>query len=113
MALTESRTASAIAEDRLRLAAQVQGLRDELVSAPDEVRAEKSADLQSLMDQLERCDSEYQLAASLERANQMIEKMARQPNRPEPTVYGANVQYQPARVSYDGRVLDIIRHSRH
>jgi len=106
MALTETRTASAIAEDRLRLAAQVQGLRDELVSAPDEVRAEKSADLSSLMDQLERCDSEYQLAASLERANQMIEKMARQPNRPEPTVYGANVQYQPARVSYDGRVLD-------
>ena len=108
MALTETRTASAIAEDRLRLAAQVQGLRDELISAPDDVRSEKAADLQSRVEQLENCDREYHLAFALENANKMIEKMSQQPNRPTPSapVYGSNVNYAPARIGNNGQLLD-------
>lgn len=108
MALTETRTASAIAEDRLRLAAQVQGLRDELISAPDDVRSEKAVDLQSRVEQLENCDREYHLAFALENANKMIEKMSQQPNRPTPSasVYGSNVNYAPARIGNNGQLID-------
>jgi len=105
MALTETRTASAIAEDRLRLAAQVQAMRDEMVSASDEVRAEKAADFQSLVNQLENCDNEYQLVDALENANRMVEKLSRQPDRAKAQVYNPGL-HRPAQVTADGQVID-------
>lgn len=102
---TETRTAAAIAEDRLRLAAQVQNMRDEMVSASDEVRAEKAADFQSLVNQLENCDNEYQLVAALENANRMVEKLSRQPDRAKAQVYNPGL-HRPAQVTADGQVID-------
>lgn len=82
MSETAIRSAAEIAEDRLKLASQVQSLRDELLAASDDVRAEKSVDLESAVDQFEKADREYRMAAALENANKTIEALSKQPQRP-------------------------------
>jgi len=98
---SELRSAATIAEDRLVLANKVKSLRDEIVAGSDEIRAEKAADFQSAVEQLESCDSQYHLVKSLENANAMVEKLSQQPQRP------VSKGYEFARVnSATGELID-------
>ena len=98
---TEPRSAASIAEDRIALASSVIALRDEILAAPDDVRAEKAADLQAANDKLEACDKEYYLVKALENANTMIESLSNKPARPQPTYKAATIDRQTGHV-YDG-----------
>lgn len=98
------RSAATIAEDRLKIASQVQALRDELLTASEEVRAEKAADLQSLCDQFEKANADYEMAELLEEANRKIEALSRQPQRP------VAKSYDPSKIARvdkaTGQVID-------
>lgn len=99
MQTTEARTAAQIAEDRLTLANKVKGLRDEVVSADESIRAEKAVELQSAIDELENCDSQYRLTKALENANALVEKLSQEPDRPKPV-------FKSATLDRSGNVLD-------
>lgn len=75
-------SAAQIAEERLALASQVQSIRDAALTASDEDRTEKAAELQSAIEKFENCDRQYQFAAALENANRTIEALSKQPQRP-------------------------------
>jgi predicted phage gp36 major capsid-like protein len=80
----ETRPAAELAAERLELAANVQKMRDELISAPDEVRHEKAAEFESMVSKLENIDRETQMATALENAEAMVKKLSQQPARQSP-----------------------------
>jgi HK97 family phage major capsid protein len=86
MSLTSTRPAEELAAERLELAANVQKMRDELVSASDEVRSEKAAEFESAVAKLESLDRETQLAFALENAEAMVKKLSQQPARQSPVL---------------------------
>lgn len=79
-----TRTAADLAAERLDLAANVQKMRDELISASEDVRIEKAAEFESLVSKLEQVDRETQLASALENAEAMVKKLSQQPARVSP-----------------------------
>lgn len=81
---TELRAAAELAEERLDLAAKVQTLRNELISADDETRHQKSEEFDGLVTKLESVDREYQFAERAEKAEQLVKNLSRQPQRPAP-----------------------------
>lgn len=103
----EIRSAASIAEDRIALASTVIALRDEILAAPDDVRAEKSADLQAANDRLEACDKEYYLVKAVENANAMIESLSAKPQRPQPTYKAATIDRRSGQVIDGGDLASL------
>jgi HK97 family phage major capsid protein len=88
----EIASAGQLAEDRLKLASDVQRLRDEVVSTNDDtIRAEKAADLESALEKFNNCDRQYMTALALDNANRTIEALSRRPNRAQPVAKAATL----------------------
>ena len=104
---SEIRSAATIAEDRLVLANKVKSLRDEMIAGSDEIRSEKSGELQSTIDQLEACDGQYQLVKALENANAMVEKYSQQPQRPQATSKAAVIDRQSGQLVSGGELATL------